>query len=88
MAKITITRWTGVPIEKNGKIYLTEKIKDNTYEEEMDTTGMDIISARQDFINRKAREVANYNVEQENLAKRDKMKPKRRIYQLIISNIT
>lgn len=88
MLKITIKKFVGEPIIRDGKVIVINEKLDDCFEETFDTSGVeDPPSFRQECIDRAVARVVRFNVEEEESAKRDKKIPKKKIRKLIISSI-
>jgi len=88
MIKITISKFEGIPIIRDGKVIVTKEVLTDTYLEEYDTMNVeDAPGFRQETIERTVAKVVTFNVEEEEKARRDRSNPKKRIRKLIISSI-
>jgi hypothetical protein len=88
MIKITIKRYNGIPLIREGKVIVTQEQLEEVFYEEYDTLGVeDVPGFRQSTIERSVMNVTRFNYEEEEKARRDKKNPKARIRKLIISSI-
>jgi hypothetical protein len=88
MLRIVIKRFNGQPVIREDKVILIDERLEEIINEEIDLSNVgDMPGFRQRQIELAARRVANFNYEEEETAKRDKSRPKRRIRKLIISSI-